>query len=98
MSTFGTLYFRQEAFIHANNLRKIEAQCAELENENLILSARIAQIQAPCYLKEKIFTLAVWMPREQVLRVRNWKEYKELFLAHNALAMNTSPMSHFKAQ
>ncbi|MDR1906918.1 MAG: hypothetical protein LBQ03_01720 [Puniceicoccales bacterium] len=88
MATFGTLYFRQEAFIHANNLKKIEAQCAELENENLILSARIAQIQAPCYLKEKIFTLALQMPREQILRVRGWNEYKELFLARNALAMN----------
>jgi hypothetical protein len=53
MATFGTLYFRQEAFMHAKNLKQIEVQCAKLKNENLILSARIAQAQAPYQLKEK---------------------------------------------
>ncbi|MDR2813007.1 MAG: hypothetical protein LBB05_04470 [Puniceicoccales bacterium] len=98
IATLGTLYFRQEAFIHANNLMKIEAQCAELENENLILSARIAQIQAPCYLKEKNFALALQIPKEQILRVQHWNEYKELFLVHNALAMNTPLTYKFSHQ
>ncbi|MDR1366891.1 MAG: hypothetical protein LBJ13_03230 [Puniceicoccales bacterium] len=88
-TTFGTLYFRRETFIHANNLKRIEAQCAELESENLILSARIAQLQAPCYLKEKAFALALGVHQEQVLRVRGWNDYKELFLTRSTLAMNT---------
>jgi hypothetical protein len=87
MATFGTLYFRQDAFVHANNLKTIEARCAELENENLILSAQIAQMRAPRYLQEKIFTLALQIPKEQILHVRNWDEYKELFLMRDALAM-----------
>ncbi|MDR2372342.1 MAG: hypothetical protein LBD60_04305 [Puniceicoccales bacterium] len=95
VATFGTLYFRQDAFMHANSLKIIEAQCAELENENLILSARIAQMRAPRHLQEKIFTLALQIPKEQILHVRNWDEYKELFLMRDALAMNTSPTSHF---
>jgi hypothetical protein len=93
VATFGTLYFRQETFIHANNLKKIEVQCAELENENLILAARIAQMQAPCYLKGKVFTLVVGIPKEQILRVRGWNDYKELFLARNTLAMSVPPIS-----
>jgi hypothetical protein len=95
MATFGILYFRQDAFVHANNLKTIEAQCAELENENLILSARIAQIRAPRHLQEKIFALALQLPGEQILHVRNWDEYKELFLIRDALAMNTPPASRF---
>ncbi|MDR0418148.1 MAG: hypothetical protein LBH08_01785 [Puniceicoccales bacterium] len=92
-TTFGTLYFRRETFIHANNLKKIEIQCAELENENLILSARIAQLQAPCCLKEKAFSLSLRTPKEQVLRIRGWNDYKELFLTRSTLAMNTPSMS-----
>jgi hypothetical protein len=96
-ATFGTLYFRQKAFMHAESLKKIEIQCTELENENLTLSARIAQAQTPYHLKEKIFTLASQVQKEQIiLRVRGWSEYKELFLVRNALAMGTpaTPNAH----
>ena len=87
LSTFGVLYFRQEAFVHGNNMKKIEAECTAFERKNLILAAKIAQLQAPYQLKEKFTQLSFQDAQEKVFQVRNWDEYKDLFVARNTLAM-----------
>jgi hypothetical protein len=68
-ATFGTLYFRQETFIHANNLKRkkknLRCSVRNLRTKTLFWRHEIAQMQAPCYLKEKVFTLAIGIPKEQ---------------------------------
>ncbi|MDR2200494.1 MAG: hypothetical protein LBN94_00040, partial [Puniceicoccales bacterium] len=70
LALFGTLYFRQEAFIHGENLKKIETQCSLLQNESLSLSAKIAQMQAPHYLQQKL--LAFPVARGHIFYVQSW--------------------------
>jgi hypothetical protein len=83
---FGVLYFRQEAFSHANNLKKIEAQCKLLQSETLLLVAKIAQMQTTYYLKGKL--LAFSNIPERIFHVREWANYKGSHMTRNALALN----------
>jgi hypothetical protein len=55
----GVLYFRQKAFAHAENFKKMETQCNALQSEMLYLSAKIAQMQAPHYLRQKLLPFPV---------------------------------------
>jgi hypothetical protein len=85
-AALGVLHFRQEAFRHANNLKKIEAQCGVLESETLLLLAKIAQMRTAYYLKGKL--LALSSVPERVFHVREWDSYKGSHMTRNALAMN----------
>ncbi|MDR1434877.1 MAG: hypothetical protein LBI77_00520 [Puniceicoccales bacterium] len=88
VAIFGTLYFRQETFAHAENLKKIETQCNGLKSEMLALSARIAQMQTPHYLKQKLAPFPI--SQEQIFHIREWSDYKGSHMTRNALAMNIS--------
>jgi hypothetical protein len=83
---FGTLYFRQEAFAHAENLKKIEVRCMRLRSEMLSVSARIAKMHTPHYLKQKLAAFST--SQEQVFHIRKWSDYRGSYMTRNALAMN----------
>ncbi|MDR2806592.1 MAG: hypothetical protein LBB11_00320 [Puniceicoccales bacterium] len=86
LAIIGTLYFHQKAFAHGKNLKKIEIQCNALQNEILSLSAKIAQMEAPCYLKQNLPVPLI--PQEQVFHVRHWSSYKGSHMTRNALTLN----------
>ncbi|MDR3317222.1 MAG: hypothetical protein LBS71_00225 [Puniceicoccales bacterium] len=83
---FGVLYFRQEAFVHAGNLKKLEIQYNILQNKTLALLAKTAQMQTTNYLRQKL--LAFLDVPERIFYVRQWSDYKGSHMTRNALAMN----------
>ncbi|MDR1458014.1 MAG: hypothetical protein LBI37_00585 [Puniceicoccales bacterium] len=72
LSALGTLLLRQKIFIHAGIVSNLEAECKRIEDKNLTLVSKIAQMQTPNYLRIQLGCDLSVPDKEQIVRVTNW--------------------------
>ncbi|MDR2735881.1 MAG: hypothetical protein LBB20_03585 [Puniceicoccales bacterium] len=72
LSALGTLVLRQKIFIHAGIVNSLESECRRIEDKNLSLVSKIAQMQTPNYLRIRLGNDISVPKKEQIIHVTNW--------------------------
>ncbi|MDR0351215.1 MAG: hypothetical protein LBH49_01015 [Puniceicoccales bacterium] len=73
-SALGTILLRQKIFTHAGRLSNLETECRRMEDKNLSLVSKIAQMQTPNYLRIQLGCDLPIPSKEQIVRVTNWNK------------------------
>ncbi|UPA28420.1 MAG: hypothetical protein LW808_003950 [Verrucomicrobiota bacterium] len=85
-SILGILYLRELTLCSVRHIQKIEGQCKALRNRSTALAAYIAQMRSPVTFPADGIVQCDF--KGNVLKVRDWDQYKKAYLMRNALAWN----------
>jgi hypothetical protein len=73
-SALGIIMLRQKIFIHSSIVNNLESECRCIEDKNLSLASKIAQMQTPNYLRIRLGDDMHVASKEQIIRVTNWNK------------------------